>query len=177
MKKPVFLLAVATAGLFAAAPVTANGPHERMLSAVVGQGSGTAEVRFSSADVGLSAEITVNIHGTVPNTVFYLQRAPEIGRPLGSDGICQRALGLWPWEQPNSAGFPAAPVWVALPRPLPGDLKTLTTDADGSGSAHLSLKIPTIADGTTFDLVFRVSDSLTAPANDLRTGCFTVTAK
>jgi hypothetical protein len=49
--------------------------------------------------------------------------------------------------------------------------------ADGSGSAHLSLKIPTIADGTSFDLVFRVSDSLTAPANDLRTGCFTVTTK
>jgi hypothetical protein len=104
MKKPVILLAVATAGLFAAAPVTASGPQERMLSAVVGQGSGMAEVRFSSADVGLSAEITVNVHGTAPNTVFYLQRAPEIGRPLGSDGICQRALGLWPWEQPNSAG-------------------------------------------------------------------------
>ena len=36
---------------------------------------------------------------------------------------------------------------------------------------------PTILDGTQFDVMFRLVDSLTSPANELRTGCFTVTVK
>ena len=110
-------------------------------------------------------------------TTLYIQRAPEVGRPLGSDGICQRANGLWPWEQPNSAGFPPAPAFVTFPRPLAGDFKTLTTDSDGAGSAHFAFDLPTLADGTVFDVEFRLVDSVTAPTTDLRTGCFTVTVK
>jgi Cu/Zn superoxide dismutase len=175
------LLTALTASLIAAAiaagPVQADGTHGRSLSAVMGQGAGIVNVTTTAGSVGDSMEISVNVHGTTPNTTFYIQRAPEVGRPLGSDGICQRANGLWPWEQPNSAGYPAAPAFVTFPRPLAGDLKTLTTDADGAGSAHFAFDLPTLADGTVFDVEFRLVDSLMAPTTDLRTGCFTVTVR
>jgi hypothetical protein len=156
---------------------SADPSAERRLVAVRGTGEGIVNVRPTSAHPGLSSEITVNVHGAAPNTTFYLQRAAEVGRPLGTDGICQRAAGLWPWEQPNSAGFGAAPAFVSLPLPLAGPLDTLTTDADGSGSAHLDFAYPAIADGTTFDVTFRLTDRLSNPTNDLRSGCFSVTAK
>jgi hypothetical protein len=177
MNRRLVLLVALTAGLVAAGPVAASGPHAQRLAAVMGHGSGTVNLTLTAGTVGFSAEITVNVHATTPNATFYIQRAPEVGRPLGSDGICQRAMGLWPWEQPNSDGFPAAPAWVTFPRPLAGDFKTLTTDADGSGSAHFAFDLPTLADGTVFDVEFRLVDSLTAPTTDLRTGCFTVSVR
>lgn len=147
------------------------------LVAFSGQGAGRAILALTSGEVGFSAEISVNVHGAAPNTTFYVTRAPEVGRPLGSDGICQRADGLWPWEQPNSVGFPAAPAFVMFPRPLPGDLKTLVTNAAGAGSVHFAFDLPTLADGTQFDVEFRLIDSLTAVTTDLRTPCSTVTVK
>lgn len=33
------------------------------------------------------------------------------------------------------------------------------------------------SDGTQFDLMFRLVDSLTSRTNELRTGCFTMTVK
>jgi len=177
MKLRNVLLTALTACLIAAGPVQADGTHGRSLSAVIGQGTGIVNVTTTAGTVGDSMEITVNVHGTAPSTTLYIQRAPEVGRPLGSDGICQRANGLWPWEQPNSAGFPPAPAFVTFPRPLAGDFKTLTTDSDGAGSAHFAFDLPTLADGTVFDVEFRLVDSVTAPTTDLRTGCFTVTVK
>jgi hypothetical protein len=177
MKLHHVLLTALTVCLIAAGPVQASGGHGQSLSAVMGQGSGVVNLITTPGELGFSSEITVNVHGTTPNAPLYIQRAPEVGRPLGSDGICQRANGLWPWEQPNSAGFPPAPTWVTFPRPLAGDLKTLTTDSDGAGSAHFAFDLPTLADGTVFDVEFRLVDSMTAPTIDLRTGCFTVTVK
>ena len=69
------------------------------------------------------------------------------------------------------------PAFVTFPRPLAGDFKTLITDAAGDGDAHFAFDLPGLADGTQFDVEFRLVDSLTAPASDLRTGCFTVTVK
>jgi Cu/Zn superoxide dismutase len=175
MKKRHIMLAL-TAALIAAGPVQAD-THGQTLAAVTGQGAGIVNITTTSGSLGFSAQITVNVHGTTPNSVLYIQRAPEVGRPLGNDGICQRANGLWPWEQPNSAGFPAAPAFVTFPRPNAGDLKTLTTDADGAGSAHFAFDLPTLADGTVFDVEFRLVDDLAAPTTDLRTGCFTVTVR
>jgi Cu/Zn superoxide dismutase len=177
MRTRHIMLTALAATMIVAAPVQADGTHGRRLSAVTGQGAGTVNVTLTGGAVGFSAQITVNVHATAPNAVFYIQRAPEVGRPLGNDGICQRANGLWPWEQPNSAGFPAAPAFVTFPRPNAGDLKTLTTDADGEGSAHFAFDLPMLADGTVFDVEFRLVDDLAAPTTDLRTGCFTVTVR
>jgi hypothetical protein len=175
-KRLVLSIALA-ASMIAPGLVEAAGTHGQSLSAVTGRGAGIVNLTSIPGDAGLTVQVTVNVHQTAPNATFYIQRAPEIGRPLGNDGICQRATGLWPWEQPNSAGFAAAPEFVSVPRPLPGDLKTVTTDADGSGSTHFALNFPTIPDGTVFDVQFRLIDSLIAPTTNLQTGCFTVTAK
>jgi Cu/Zn superoxide dismutase len=170
------LLAVLAMSLTQAAVVEATADARRLV-AVSGHGTGMAKIALTSAQEGFSAQITVNVHGAPPNTTFYVSRAPEVGRPLGNDGICQRAEGLWPWEQPNSAGFPAAPAYVLFPRPLAGDLTTLVTNADGTGSTHFAFDLPFFADNTEFDVQVRLVDSLSVVTTDLRTGCFTLTVK
>ena len=98
------------------------------------------------------------------------QRAPEIGRAFSADGICQRAAGLPPWGPP-------APNFVTFPLPAVGPLVTLQTSEGGAGAVHIDFAVPTIPDGTQFDVMFRLVDSLTSPTNELRTSCFTVTVK
>jgi len=66
---------------------------------------------------------------------------------------------------------------VTFPLPLAGPLVTLQTSEGGSGAVHIDFAVPTISDGTQFDVMFRLVDSLTSPSNELRTGCFTVTVK
>ena len=145
--------------------------HGQELTAVSGAGSGIVNVTPTAAVDGIfSAQITVNVHGAPPNTTFYVQRAPEVGRANGADGICQRAAGLPPWGPP-------APNFVTFPRPAAGPLVTLQTSPGGAGAVHLDFAAVTIADGTQFDVMFRLVDSLTSPTNELRTGCFTVTVK
>jgi hypothetical protein len=145
--------------------------HGQQLTAVVGVGSGIVNVTATAAvDGSFSAQINVNVHDAPPNTTFYVQRAPEIGRANSADGICQRAAGLPPWGAP-------APNFVTFPLPAAGPLVTLQTSEGGSGAAHIDFVAPTISDGTEFDVMFRLVDSLTSPTNDLRTGCFTVTVK
>jgi len=151
------------------APQAAAATHGQDLTAVQGSGSGTVNVTATAAvDGSFSAQINVNVHGAPPNTTFYVQRAPEIGRPLSSDGICQRALHLDPWITP------AAPSFVTFQQPGGGPLLTLQTSAGGGGAAHLDFAAPAILDGVRFDVMFRLVDSLVTPANELRTGCFTV---
>jgi hypothetical protein len=150
---------------------SALGTHGQQLTAVIGAGSGIVNVS-STADVdgSFSAQINVNVHDAPANTTFYVQRAPEIGRANGADGTCQRAAGLPPWGPP-------APNFVTFPLPGAGPLVTLQTSEAGSGSVHIDFAAPTISDGTQFDVMFRLVDSLTSPTNELRTGCFTVTVK
>ena len=181
MHKRLVLLAALSVSLIAAGPVAA-GTHGQQLTPVLGQGAGIVNLTSLPGDPGLTVNVTINVHNAAPNTTFFIQRAPETGipqRPLSNDGICQRANGLWPWEQPNSEGFPPVPAFVTVPKPLPGDLVTLTTNAQGNGTAHFILNFPPnfVLDGTVFDVEFRLVDSLTAPTTDLRTDCFTVTAR
>jgi hypothetical protein len=145
--------------------------HGEALTAVIGSGAGIVNVTPTAAVEGsFSAQINVNVHDAPANTTFYVQRAPEVGRPLGSDGICQRALGEAPWGPP-------APNFVTFPLPAPGPLVTLDTSAGGAGAVHIDFAAPAITDGTSFDVMFRLVDNLTAPTNELRTGCFTVEVK
>jgi hypothetical protein len=150
-----------------------HGPttHAERLTAVIGVGSGIVNVTPTAAvDGSFSAQINVNVHDAPPNTTFYVQRAPEIGRANSADGICQRAAGLPPWGAP-------APNFVTFPLPAAGPLVTLQTSEGGAGAVHIDFVAPTILDGTQFDVMFRLVDSLTSPTNELRTGCFTVTVK
>lgn len=145
--------------------------HGQRLTAVVGVGSGIVNVTPTAASEGsFTAQINVNVHGAPPNTPFFVQRAPEIGRPNSADGICQRAAGAAPWGPP-------APNFVTFPLPSTGPLVVLQTSEGGAGSVHISFEALTIPDGTQFDVMFRLVDDLTNPTNDLRTACFTVTAK
>jgi hypothetical protein len=145
--------------------------HGQRLSAVLGTGSGTVNVTPTAAvDGSFSAQIEVNVHDAPPNTTFYVQRAPEVGRANGADGICQRAAGQPPWGPP-------APNFVTFPLPAAGPLVVLETSSGGAGSVHIDFTAATIADGTQFDVMFRLVDSLTSPSNELRTGCFTVNVK
>jgi hypothetical protein len=145
--------------------------HGQPLSAVIGNGSGIVNVAPTAAiDGSFSAQIEVNVHDAPPNTTFYVQRAPEVGRSNGADGICQRAAGQPPWGPP-------APNFVTFPLPAVGPLVVLETSSGGAGSVHIDFTAATIADGTQFDVMFRLVDSLTSPSNELRTGCFTVTVK
>ena len=149
----------------------ASRTHGEQLMAVIGAGSGIVNVSSTAAvDGSFSAQINVDVHDAPPNTTFYVQRAPEIGRANGADGICQRAAGLPPWGAP-------APNFVTFPLPAAGPLVTLQTSEGGSGAVHIDFVAPTISDGTQFDVMFRLVDSLTSPTNELRTGCFTVTVK
>lgn len=169
----------ATAGPASAITVNAaaaGSTHRQQLTAVRGSGSGIVNVTPTAAvDGSFSAQITVNLHDAPPDTTFYVQRAPEIGRPLGSDGLCQRAAADYPWN--GTGGFPAAAPFVTFPRPAAGPLVTLQTSAGGAGAGHIDFAVPTILDGTRFDVMFRLVDDLVSPANDLRSGCFTVEVK
>lgn len=145
--------------------------HGEPLIAVLGTGEGMVNVTATAAVAGsFSAQIEVTIQGAPASTTFYVQRAPEIGRPNSADGICQRAAGLPPWGPP-------APNFVTFPLPGAGPLITLETSAGGAGAVHIDFAAPTIDDETQFDVMFRLVDSLTAPTNELRSGCFTVTVK
>jgi hypothetical protein len=147
-----------------------SGTHGEALTAIQGSGSGIVDVTTTAAVMGsFSAQINVSVHGAPPNTTFYVQRAPEIGRSNGADGVCQRAAGLPPWGPPT-------PNFVTFAVPG-GPFVTLLTSEAGAGAAHIDFAAPTIPDGTQFDVMFRLVDSLTSPANELRTGCFTVTVK
>jgi hypothetical protein len=149
----------------------ASATHGLRLTAVVGSGLGIVNVTPTAAvDGSFSAHINVNVNDAPPNTIFYVQRAPEIGRANGADGVCQRAAGQAPWGPP-------APNFVTFPLPATGPLVTLTTSPGGSGSVHIDFEAATIADGTEFDVMFRLVDDLTNPTNELRTACFTVTVK
>jgi len=182
------LLVINVAALFAvtaiacggspAAPDTASvippGTHQSAISTVTGSGSGGVSVTPKSIAAGtFDADISISLDKAKPNTTYIVQRAPEIGRALGSDGVCQRASGAVPW----SAADPAAPAFITFQLPNPGPNVTLTTSATGSARLTFEFLAPTIAAGTLFDVMFRLVDDESVPTTELRSGCFTVTVK
>ena len=110
-------------------------------------------------------------NGTKPNTTYTVQRAPEIGRALGSDGVCQRALGISPW----SPSDPPAPAFVTFNQPGTTTAYTVTSSAAGEATLDFTFSAPSVPTGTRFDVMFRLMDDLAAPTSLFMSGCFTVT--
>lgn len=152
-----------------------DGQYQAVLSAVSGSGVGGVSVTPQAvASRTFDAIIRVRVQRARANATYFIQRAPEVGRANGADGACQRALGQAPW----SPSDPPAPAFVTFPLPTtPGPLTALTTLADGSGSIEFEFAVPAIPAGTAFDVMFRVVDDVAAPTAELRSTCFTVTAK
>lgn len=148
------------------------GTHQSVITAVTGPGAGGVSVTPKAIpSATFAADISVLITGARPNANYIVQRAPEVGRALGSDGVCQRALGLSPW----SPADPPAPAFVTFP--LGTGVAVVATAANGTGTANFEFLAPMVAAGTVFDVMFRLVDSETAPTTELRSGCFTVTVK
>jgi len=152
-----------------------DGTFQALLSPVSGSGVGGVSVTPQAlTSRTFDAIIRVRVQRARANATYFVQRAPEVGRANGADGACQRALGQTPW----SPSDPPAPAFVTFPMPTsPGPLTALTTLADGSGSIEFEFAAPTIPAGTSFDVMFRLVDDVAAPTAELRSTCFTVTAK
>ena len=149
--------------------------------------AGTVQAPLSSADVagagGVSvtpkaipdgyfdADIAVHVVNARPSTTYIVQRAPEVGRALGNDGICQRALGLAPW----SSNDPPAPAFVSFTLPGATSPVTFTTSATGEGTVVFEFKVPTLPSGTKFDVMFRLLNDVTTPTSVFQSSCVTVT--
>jgi hypothetical protein len=119
-----------------------------------------------------SADIRIRLVGLRANTTYLVQRAQEGvgGRPLGADGICQRALALFPWS-PNDA---AAANFQTVPLPATGPLVTFTTGSSGDGALDFELRTLMIVAGTTNDVMYRLVDNDVAPTTELRSDCMTI---
>ncbi|MEP7308803.1 MAG: hypothetical protein ABJA98_25120 [Acidobacteriota bacterium] len=122
-----------------------------------------------------TADISVRLVGLKANTTYLVQRAQEGvgGRPLGEDGICQRALSLSPWSSSDAA----APTFQTVPLPNTGPLITLTTAANGDGALDFEFRTLMILAGTTNDVMYRLADNDAAPTTELRTPCMMITAR
>jgi hypothetical protein len=123
----------------------------------------------------LTADVSVRLVGLRPNTTYLLQRAQEGvgGRPLGGDGICQRAQSLFPWSSSDAA----AATFQTVPLPASGPLITVTTAANGDGALDFEFRTLMIFAGTTNDVMYRLIDNDAAPTTELRSACMTITAK
>jgi hypothetical protein len=123
-----------------------------------------------------TADISIRLNGLRANTTYLVQRAQEGvgGRPLGSDGICQRALSLFPWSPTDAV----APTFQTIPLPAsPGPLVTLTTAPNGDGALDFEFRTAMILAGTTNDVMYRLVDNDSAPTTELRSECLTITAR
>jgi len=104
-----------------------------------------------------------------------VQRAQEGvgGRPLGTDGICQRAQGLVPW----SSSDPAALAFQTMPLPATGPLVSVTTASNGDGAVDFEFRALMILAGTTNDVMFRLVDNEASPTTELRSDCMMIMAR
>lgn len=149
------------------------GTHQSALFAVVGAGAGgTSVTSVANAGGGFAGTMRFRVRAK-PNTTYFVQRAADLGRSAGDDGVCQRADGLPPFS-PSDPSF--GPAFVTFPRPLDlaGPLVVLTTDSGGEGSLDYNFDTPQIRRGTRFDVKMRLVDHETAPTSDLRSGCMTI---
>jgi hypothetical protein len=158
------------------APATAAGlrtgaeSHAITFTPVAGDGSGTINITATPrpGTFTLNAQVTVNVHGVPPNTVLRLFRSGDIALPgdQQADGVCQRAAAGLFGPVPLSPGGPPA---------------ILETSPGGSAALHFELQgnDPFLPDGAAVDVVYRLIDALppAVPTIDLRTACFTFTAR
>ena len=147
---------------------TAQAP---LASADVAGSGGVSVTTKATPDAYFDADIAVHVVNARPSATYVVQRAPEVGRTLGSDGICQRALGLAPW---SSADTPA-PAFVSFVLPGASSPVTLTTNASGEGTVTFEFKVPTVPTGTRFDVMFRLLNDVATPTSIFQSSCFTVT--
>ena len=150
------------------------GTYQSALTMLGGTGQGGVSVTpIAVPEAYFTASIKVRLHGAKPNTQYTVQRSPEVNRPLGHDGSCQRALGISPW----APGDTTASAFVTFTQPGTTTAVTLLSSASGDASVDFNFSAPSVAAGTQFDVMFRVLDDLIAPSNLFLSGCFTVTVK
>jgi hypothetical protein len=153
------LLAAVIAALVAVAAFVAFARADPLthitLTTIHGQGSGTISLSptakdevLNGVDLQFDVQVTVNIHGANPNTVFTVSRNPD----FTVNGSCpsQNFLALNP---------------------------TFTTSAGGAGAAHYEVQRgpPTLfVEGARFDVSFKVAGS---DGTLLTSECITVTVK
>jgi hypothetical protein len=122
-----------------------------------------------------TADISIRLVGLKANTTYLVQRAQEGvgGRTLGGDGICQRALSLFPWSSSDAA----AVTFQTVPLPNTGPLISVTTLSSGDGSLDFEFRTLMILAGTTNDVMYRLVDNDVAPTTELRSACMTIMAQ
>ena len=149
-----------------------TGPYQSTMVAVAGVGVGGMSVTPKAIPEGyFVADIKIRVRNAKPNTTYTVQRAPEIGRAMGSNGICERALGLAPW---SSADTPAAAFITFIPAGGTAPA-TFMTSASGDGMLDFQFQAATIPKDTRFDVMFRLLDDTTAPTAVILSQCVTVT--
>lgn len=123
----------------------------------------------------MAADISVRLVGLRHNATYLLQRAQEGvgGRPMGSDGVCQRGLGLSPW----SPSDPPTVNFQTMPLPATGPLVTITTGSTGDGGVDVEFRALMVLAGTTNDVMFRLVDDAEAPTTELRSECMMIMAR
>jgi hypothetical protein len=148
------------------------GTHVGTFVTIAGTGAGGVSVTPKSIpEASFVADIKVRVRGALPNTTYTVQRAPELGRANGSNGICERALGLAPW---SSSDTPAPGFLSFVPTGSTTPI-SLTTTATGDGLVDFEFRVATIPTGTKFDVMFRLVNDPAAPTGILISQCFTVT--
>ena len=151
-----------------------EGTHQSSLSAVIGSGTGgTSVTPQPNPDNIFVAMLRFRLRAR-PNTTYFVQRAPEVGRANSADGICQRAQGVSPW---SASDPPFGSSFVPFPRPSDGPLTTVTTDASGEGSLDFEFRASSLHTGDRFDVQMRLVDSESAPTSELRSACMTVVVR
>lgn len=143
-----------------------------LVTADASGGKGGVSVTPTSIPEGyFAASIKVRLVGAKPSTTYYVQRAPEVGRALGNDGVCQRALGLSPWSSADAA----AAAFITFMVPNTTTPVTVITSSTGDASLDFDFRAPTIPAGTHFDVMFRLLNDPALPTSVYISGCFTVT--
>lgn len=159
------------------------GTHQSAIAAVTGPGRGGVSVTpMAVPQMTMDVDVSVLVVDARPNTTYIVQRAADVNRALGADGICQRALSLPPWSSadPPAATFVTFPLGTPAPGggPAPGSgSATFGTSSNGTGSLRFEYRSEMVAAGTSFDVMFRLVDNETAPTTELRSGCFMVIVK
>ena len=148
------------------------GTHAASAVAIVGTGTGGVSVTPRAVAEGyFVADIKVRIRGAAPNTTYFIQRAPEVGRPSSSNGVCERALGISPW---SSSDTQAAAFLTFVPSGSTAPV-TIATNAAGDGSTDFEFRASMIPSGTKFDVMFRLINDEVSPTAIIMSQCFTVT--